>query len=504
MKIKITRKLFKIFFPIFVIIILVFTLKGVPGNPTPEEIFKELRSQAKPFELSPERGRYALASTIAETGGVYFSKEVAYYVLPDLGYANGRFVSLFAPGVSLISLPLYVIGKYLNLAQVFTFATSSFFALLNVFLIAGIVKKVTKNIFCGICAGGVFLFATNALSYATTLYQHHITTFLILTAVLVLISEIRFYTLFLVGSLYGTSLLVDYPNAVLFIPVVIFTLSKSIKIKEPEGKIDLWIDSKIITLFLGIFLFFIPNLVYNKIAYGNPFQLAGGVDNIREISEITRFSDFPSSIKSPTQSISSFFNIGNLPNSMSVLLTSKERGIFWFSPILLLGLLAIKPFYRKDKGLCLTLLAGVAATLLLYGMWGDPWGGWAFGPRYLIPALGQLAIFLGVAVDKYARKPIFIVIFFLTLIYGVSVNLAGALTTNQIPPSIEGESIDIPKIPYLKNFDLMKHGLSGSFIYNSLFKNHLGLNLYYIIILAVALLTVTCAYVFSANERREK
>ena len=108
-------------------LLLMLTLHGRPGNPAPEEILENLRGPSQPFELSPERGRYALTMSVVENNSFFFTTPIARFVVPDLGYIGGKYVSLFAPGVSLLAVPLYSLGKSLGLAQIMTFSLSAIF-----------------------------------------------------------------------------------------------------------------------------------------------------------------------------------------------------------------------------------------------------------------------------------------------------------------------------------------------------------------------------------------
>src|SRR3989344_1802836 len=125
----------KILLTIFCVIILTLTVKGKSGNPT-ETTMNDLGWTTNgPFELSPERGRFALTYSLVENKSVGFSIPVARFASPDVGYKDGRYVSLFAQGVSFLSIPGYLIGKFFGASQVGAFLTSSFFAIFNFILI---------------------------------------------------------------------------------------------------------------------------------------------------------------------------------------------------------------------------------------------------------------------------------------------------------------------------------------------------------------------------------
>lgn len=500
-------KLIKTITAIFTIlvsaIVLVATLRGVPGNPSPQEIRENLRDAEKPFELSPERGRYAIIQSFVEDKSLSFSKDVAEYVVPDLGYKNGKFVSLFAPGVSFVALPFYLIGKSYQLAQVGAFATNSLFALLNLILISLIVKKLTKNYFAGLVAGLTFVFGTIALAYSATLYQHHITSFLLLFSLYLLLDKAKFYTAFLVLLFFGLSFFVEYPNVVFFLPILTLLLTRHVSIEELSDKSLLKIKSTLFIGVAGLLLSLIPTFLYNSNAYGSPTQLAGTVRGIKSLTIDWETGSVQSGLeKQNTKTALGFFKTEKLPNSMTVLLTSKDRGLVYFSPVVLLGLLGIYSLYKKRKDIAYAVVGVIGVILLLYGMWGDPWGGWAFGPRYLIPAIAFAAVLLGVAIHAYGRRWWFIILFAALFIYSSLVSLAGALTTNQLPPSVEIDYLKYPKLIFLYNFDLIKQGMSGSFVYNNFFKNIVTLQQYAVGILCVINLLVISCYIFSIKKSK--
>jgi hypothetical protein len=176
----------KILFLILILFIsgvLTVSLRGLPGNPTVPELNLKTWKENGPFELSPERGRFALTYSIVEDKSFYFSKSIAGFASPDVGIQNGHYVSLFAPLLSFIAIPGYLIGKYFGASQVGTFAVISLFALFNFFLIRAIAIRLGSNKIAATLGALVFLFATPAFSYAVNLYQHHLSTFLILLSI---------------------------------------------------------------------------------------------------------------------------------------------------------------------------------------------------------------------------------------------------------------------------------------------------------------------------------
>ena len=103
---------------------------------------------------------------------------------PDVGYYEGRYYVYFAPGMSLFALPFYYVGNYFGYAQVGTFSVAAVFALLNLIVLYRIGRDIVKfSVPHGLIAPMVFGFASTAWAYSVTLYQHHASTFYILSGV---------------------------------------------------------------------------------------------------------------------------------------------------------------------------------------------------------------------------------------------------------------------------------------------------------------------------------
>jgi hypothetical protein len=85
-------------------------------------------------------------------------------------------------------------------------------------------------------------------------------------------------------------------------------------------------------------------------------------------------------------------------------LISPGKSIFLYSPILIAALFGIPSLFRRDRATALLALGVVAAYPLLYAGWFMWWGGWSWGPRFLVPTLPFLCLFLAPVVD-WALRP---------------------------------------------------------------------------------------------------
>jgi hypothetical protein len=84
-----------------------------------------------------------------------------------------------------------------------------------------------------------------------------------------------------------------------------------------------------------------------------------------------------------------------LMEGLSGILLSPGRGLFVYSPVLLGSFLGMALAWRRHGDPLLRALSvGILPTLLLYGKWGNWWGGWSYGPRLLADLTPILTICL--------------------------------------------------------------------------------------------------------------
>lgn len=488
-----------LFFLIFCAAFLTLGIRGIEGNPVSTRINDATWKDEGPFELSPERGRFALTYSIIEDNSLFFSLHIARFATPDLGYIDGKYVSLFAPGISYVVIPGYIIGKSFGVAQVGTFAVISLFALLNAFLIRSIAIRFGAHPIAGKIAALTFLFATPAFAYGVSLFQHHISTFLILFSIYILVRFNNIWSLSIIWFLIALSVPIDYPNLVLMAPIGFFALGRLIVFKKDKDEFK--VNIKVLgflTILTTVFplLFF---LWFNNASYGNPLQLSGTVASVKAIDD----KGLPTAPKETgTQSIEnlasperqeksaiSFFKTRNILNGLYTHFISFDRGILFFTPVVLLSFFGIGFLTKTRPEFLALILSIVGFNILLYSMWGDPWGGWAFGSRYLIPSYAVLSILLAFALTNKRKNIFFLIFFFTILVYSLSVNVLGAVTTSRMPP--QSEIIALEKITgreekytYFRNVEYLDSNRLKSFVFQSFARNYLSAWQYYIFIVS--------------------
>lgn len=485
------------------ILLFVLTFKGDAGSTIAFQRGDRSTVVGGPFESSGSTSRFALTETLAENGTVFFTDDQAKFSSPDLVYHNGRFSTIFTPGVSFLGVPFYLLGGIFGAPQVGAYTVIAFFALVNIFLIAQLAKKLGAGLAAGLLSGITFAFATNAFSYATTYTQHIMGAAVLLSALLIATSKPNLLLSILLGVLAGIGLMLDIPNLFMFIPIVILFLTRHISVETKQSRMLLKVKAGFLIALIGL----IPLLGlygwYNVQISGSSTTLSqfiGRVDYEDARSQKPeKFDAYADKLPFSTRLL--------LPGFYTLLL-SDERSWLFYSPILLLGFLGAYLAYKKKQTnhLATAILGVLAVNILLYAMFGDPWGGWSFGPRYLIPGAAMLAVFLAVAIQKFARNIFFIVGFALLFIYSALINVVGVLTTTQVPPRHEvlGENLQIPWT-FAYNFQLFEANRLGALIYNAFFSSSITSEVYGGIVLGLVVLLAGFLYsiVFLEKGKRK-
>lgn len=513
------RHLILFFLAISWVIALGLSIRGNYGSPDENLLSSSKWKEDGPFELSPERGRFMLTYAIAENHSSQFSEKLALFGSPDVAVTkDGKFASLFAPTVSFLTLPGYIIGKNFGISQVGTFSIISLFALLNVFLIKSIAEKFKVDSFAAVIGATTFLFATPAFAYGVDLYQHHISTFIILLSLYLLIKFKGLWSRAGIFFLFSLSITVDYPNLFLMFPIVFVALFKMFNIEKIKEKVKVTI--KLPLLFSAVTIIFpmIFFLWFNYVSFGNPFQLSGTLKTIRDLPQYSQEVDKEVQGTQPTlekqkeeakkkKTAVGFFNTRNLTNGFYLHFLSPDRGTLYFTPVMFFAIAGIYISYKKKTPYLSILISTLGANIILYSMWVDPWGGWAFGSRYLIPSYAIASIFIAFALTRFKKNTLFITLFSIAFIYSVAVNTVGAITTSANPPKIEALPLEqvsgtVQKYTYERNIDYLMTRGSKSFAYTTFTKYYLKAWQHYYLVLFIILIPsiLTIIYYYFSNK----
>lgn len=494
---------------IFALVILVIvsglyllTLKGVYGNPRPQDFKNNLDQATKPLELSPERGRYSLTVSLAQNHSFALSQTLADAVYPDVGYYQGKFYIFFAPGISLMALPLYELGAKFNLAQVFTFSLSIIFALLTEITIYKIGRSILKlPVWASIFAVLIYAFGSNSWSYAVTLYQHQATAFFMFSAIYAAWLFRRGGKFSWLGSLWvwvasALAVSVDYPDALFMMPVIIYHILTSFTFKKGNEKAH--ITFRPVILLTSIFFAAIMLLhgYYNNTHFGGWTKVSGGIVDYKIIKEAQLAKKSNAQVQQIINRVTvkkdpvKFFSEDKTSFSTYTLFASLDRGLFVYSPIFLLSIFGLYLLIKLKSAESAVLLGSLAVVLFLYSSWGDPWGGWAFGPRYLIPTYPVLALSIAMWLSNGKFGFLKRLVSFPLFIFSSMVALLGVLTTNAVPPKVEADFLHTGYNYYSYNLKFFQDGRSSSFIFNTFLSHKLTLLQYSAVIESAVLLLV--------------
>ena len=499
-----------IFIVILGIVMYGLTLHGDIGNPTVGEFKDKLDQATNAFELSPERGRYIHIANMADSGVYNLSPEWGAVAYPDVGISKkGKINSYFAPGVAYIALPFYIIGNKFGLAQVATFSVESLISIITlifIYLIGRRVFSLPKPV--AFFTVLIYGFASVSWSYSTTLYQHAFSTFFIVTGFYAVWrfskndSKYSWVYASYVWLAYALALSVDYPNAVLMLPVMVYFAISAFPSQKVMGNVSVSIRWAAILTFI-VFAFVIGLQFWHNATYYNGWSSLAGELQKYKPTTITSDSLATTTVKEKTAI--GFFHEYRIPNGFYVLLFSAERGLFFFSPIFIFSLLGVWHVIKKKTAngvVYIVPLSLIAVNIFLYSSWGDPWGGWAYGPRYLIPSMPWLALFVGVALS-YKQKFWKILLACLFFLYSSAIALLGVLTSNVVPPRSEAILLPIKTYNFLHDIPFLLDNKSNSFIYKVYFADKLTLLGYLLSIYVIVLIVVFIMLFMLYNKKDE-
>lgn len=477
---------------------------AVKGGERPSRYqYEKDTSITSPFETSNNSSRYALTEAMVNRRSFFLTEEEAAFASPDLSKINDKFISIFTPGVSFLGVPFYYVGNRLGFPQIFSYLLSSVAALVNVYLIALILKERGVNWYAGLFSGLVFAFATNAFAYSNSFNQHHISTALVLVGLLISLKKLTVINNSIIGFAFGLGILVDVPNALLMLPILIWQLGKNIEISDIGTNYKVGLKLTSVFFLIGMLPFIMVLGWYNHSVTGNYFQFGQSTgryiysnDQIEDIVEIQQ--------KGRDKSDFHQFYPRRILTGLNVLLLSKDRGLFTYSPILIFSLIGAIVLYGKKTNLTYfnVILSIVLINLVLYSLFNDPWGGWAFGSRYLIPGSAMLTLLVGHAIERFHKRLVFVLPMFVLLIASILINVLGAITTQLVPSSIQlpfltGKASD--NITY--NINLLQENTSSSLLYNSVFKVQIGLDKFYFGVSAIILILFALIYILLVVSR---
>jgi hypothetical protein len=330
---------------------------------------------------------------------------------------RGQNYSALAPGTAFLALPFLgvafiqnggytVFGPALFWSETFVSLMGAL-AVYLVYKIASLFFRRSTSVFLGLA----FAFSTILWPFATYFFQSDVSAAFVLLAAYFGLRAGRlegsgWFPSLLCGLSAGVAFTVDYVNLVLLPILLVFLLIVKRKIRLSMAKAA------------GSFLLgMLPGLLaigaYNLAIFGNPLVTT-------EQSYLGQ-SSILGSFSTPI-----YYGLG-------LDLFSLSRGLFVFSPFLVVGIMGFMDGLRTrgQRFEMLLFLAIFLGILLPYAAWYEPDGGLSFGPRFIVAAMPFLLIPSGYIIEQARGKSFWLL--YAVYLAGVVMNGIAALV-QAIPP----------------------------------------------------------------------
>jgi hypothetical protein len=320
-----------------------------------------------------EHASFVLTAAIIEDNTLKIDDYIS--LTGDRCYYEGNYYSSKAPGLSFLTIPVFWAVKsawffvngeadlgnpaYFVTQQIFATMISSFFSALSAVIIYLLCKKnglePKKRILITVGYG----FGTILFSHSTLYSRHLVSASLLLFSFYLLNRKKTWKECLISGVLAGYAITTEYSVLILAGCLTVYSLMKARKLT--------------LVFVVGIMIGTIPMFAYHFLAFGSPFRVALMYPDksiwMYDIPEIDAKFGFKSFIPNPM--------------IMLRLLFYPEKGLFFYSPVLIASLISLLPLLKKkNKETILALLSLIifVAIFSQYETWG---GGYTFGPRHL-------------------------------------------------------------------------------------------------------------------------
>lgn len=200
----------------------------------------------------------------------------------------------------------------------------------------------------------VFAFATTSIIYVKTLFGEPLAGLLLLIALYqstVYAEEKQNWRVLLAGAAIGLAVGINMGYALLTVPIgaYIFWASRDLRAVIRYG--------------LLIAVMFVCLGAWNMLRFGSPLETGYGLN--------THVEGFTTPL-----------HVGLIG-----MLLSFYKGVFWFQPILLLGLFSLRSVWKHQRALLIVSFAIIGIHSTTYATWWAWDGAWSWGGRFMVPLL---------------------------------------------------------------------------------------------------------------------
>jgi hypothetical protein len=310
----------------------------------------------------------------------------------DKAYYKGHYYSDKAIGPAVVGAilyePLYWIkqifdrGSQIAAEKILTYSIVGLPSAIAGCLIYVLCLYLSKSRFRSYLVTLTITLGTLYFPYSSIFYSHQFTSSLLFSAFFLIFylkekpEKWKNWYSFLVGSLLGWSLISEYQAAIIVLALAsyyLYVIWRNRTYHHPRS---------IILPILGGLIPVLLQMVYNKACFGN--FLAIGYINESDPNFNSAMAQGIMGIHWPSLSVLYYMTL------------HPTAGIFWESPALAFSIAGIvymflKHRYRVEAILAIWIIGAYLVIMSGYYMW---WGGFAVGPRFLIPMLPFFCIFL--------------------------------------------------------------------------------------------------------------
>ncbi len=335
------------------------------------------------FKSNDERALFAGMDSFVKRGSFTVNQIFWDYTNVAMITGQGEMVPNYEPGQMVLAIPFYLWGRALGAAVQGSFffnllVTAASVALVYLcFVEFGYRRKVA------LLGSAVYALASLAWPYSRTFFREPLTVLAYLLAVYGLLryrqpEPRRWGWLALTGAMLGLAL-VTKQISVALIPSLLVLLF-AYEYKRPADPGSGLIRQRLIAVLavlLPLALILLLERVYHE-------ATLGGVELFsRNIVDYTTNPQL--SLSTPFRMLRGFLGLSISP----------YKGLFWYAPALLLGIVGALPFLRRYRweGVAFILLIG--GHFLGYSRYNFWSGGVAWGSRYMLPVIPFLVLLAG-------------------------------------------------------------------------------------------------------------
>ncbi len=349
----------------------------------------------------------------------------------DWAYYNGHYYSNKSPGLSFMAVPFFAASQALAArlipgdpgrqvlvsaycSTVFTVGLLSAFLCLLIFYVFHRVFSMRVN--AALLLAVLYGFGTLAFSYSTTFYSHQpaaccsFLSFLLAMNIRYGAAPRKTLMAVLAGFSAAAAVVIE-PSAMIMLVGVAFCL---VSVREGRSYIPLYVLGCVLPLtVLGW---------YNYVCFGHPLASGYTYSNDMVMWKVE----------------GKLFGLPGLRRFYDLLI-SPHRGLFFSSPVLLMALPGLFIALRRRQWLSEILFCAViSGVFIVFIACLHAWhGGWAAGPRYLLPAFPWIFMMAGLCLPRIPR--VFMTVGLLSLLINISIAIVG----NEIPLEVKNPLFDV-------------------------------------------------------------